>query len=71
MTRTENRARKAAQKIAEKIDNLPDAEELRPLIIKELLKSYDRYGLAALVEKGWNWLPERDDLKRVNEGVKI
>jgi len=32
-------------------------ERLMPYIIGYLLRQYKRYGLADLVEMGWNWKP--------------
>lgn len=39
---------------------LPEA--LIPLIIGYLLRQYNRYGLAELVEQGWNWKSEEGDV---------
>lgn len=33
-----------------------------PFIIGHLLRKYERYGLAALVEEAWNWKPKEDEI---------
>jgi hypothetical protein len=35
--------------------------ELIPLVIAYVLRQYGRYGLAEIVEKAWDWLPERGE----------
>lgn len=52
------RASNAALKVFEAINAMKGSEELRPLIIADLLRRYERYGLADLVEAGWNWKPK-------------
>lgn len=36
-------------------------ETLIPGIIGYLLRQYNRYGLAELVEQGWNWKPKEGE----------
>lgn len=59
-TRIKRRAEKVAEKMVETINKLPDAAELAPLVISNILVCYERYGLADLVEHGWNWKPKED-----------
>lgn len=33
-----------------------------PYIIGHMLRRYERYGLAALVEEAWNWKPKEDEI---------
>ncbi|MDD5287030.1 MAG: hypothetical protein PHD54_14350 [Desulfuromonadaceae bacterium] len=49
----------AAEKIKNWLKNAPEA--LMPYIIGELLRQYGRYGLADLVEAGWNWRGECEE----------
>jgi hypothetical protein len=52
-------AEKAAARIGTAMDSLHNADKLIPLILTALLRRYGRYGLAELVEKGWNWREEK------------
>lgn len=64
MNRLTNRSEKVAKKIVETIDKLPDAQQLRPLIIHDMLLLYERYGLAELVRCGWDWKPKPEKEKQ-------
>jgi hypothetical protein len=54
------RAKKIAEKIIQAIDKMHDSKILIPMIIAEILKHYERYGLAELIINGWDWKPERE-----------
>ena len=60
MNNLDHRAKKIAGKIILALDKLHDTENLKPLIVAEILKHYERYGLAELVLKGWNWKPDKE-----------
>lgn len=57
------KAEQFGAKVHSALWKLPEA--LIPLIIGYVLRRYRRYGLAELVEKGWNWKPEEG--KRTDE----
>ncbi|MCX7773375.1 MAG: hypothetical protein N2376_09720 [Clostridia bacterium] len=48
-----------ASKIHMAISKAPDHQI--PYIIGALLRKYERYGLADLVETAWNWKPKGDE----------